>query len=275
MNCNYVVNKIRNELKEYLKNNVSLRSLVCGVSGGMDSALCIALARPVCDQLGIKLIGVSLPIISNKHDEIERAIEVGNAFCHNFNEDTSLEKIYDSMLNILDPVEMNDKNEKIRRGNIKARLRMIYLYNLAFVNHGMVLSTDNYTEYLLGFWTKHGDEGDYGMIQYLFKTEVYEIGRYLVDEFLQQQKQKEADAIQHCIDAVPTDGLGISNSDLEQFGTKTYDETEMILKIWIKWPGYVNYDETEFKNHLVVLQHEKTHFKRTGCVSIRREELGL
>jgi NAD+ synthetase len=252
----------------------------------MDSALCVALARPVCDQLGIKLIGVSLPIISNKHDEIERAIEVGTAFCHEFKEDDSLVSVYQELTTKLVDTGELTKNENIRRGNIKARLRMIYLYNLAFVNKGMVLSTDNYTEFLLGFWTKHGDEGDYGMIQYLFKTEVYEIGRYLVDNLDNTteglkfdsvnivQKQK-ADAIQHCIDAVPTDGLGVSSSDLEQFGTKSYEETEDILKTWINWPGYENRNRTQFEKHPVVLQHEKTHFKRTGCVSIKREALGF
>ena len=274
MNCEDVILRIRIELKDYLLKNRSLKSLVCGVSGGIDSALCVTLSKPVCDELGLKLIGVSLPIISNKMDEIDRAIEVGRTFCHEFNEDVKLEFAYKTMFDLLQIIDNNDsKSEKIRKGNIKARLRMIYLYNLAFVNKGMVLSTDNYTELLLGFWTRHGDEGDFGMIQYLFKTEVYEIAKFLENEFRKQQKIKEADALQHCIDAVPTDGLGVSNSDLEQFGTNSYDETEEILKTWISWPGYEDKNKIQFANHSVVLQYEKTHFKRAGCISINREHV--
>jgi NAD+ synthetase len=276
MNSEFVVAKIRNSLENYLLKNKSLKSLVCGVSGGMDSALCVALARPVCDKLNLKLLGVSLPILTNKEEENERAIAVGTSFCTYFEEDDCLETIYGKFELCRMPDDML-KAEKVRKGNLKARLRMIYLYNLAFSNHGMVLSTDNFTEYLLGFWTKHGDEGDYGMIQYLFKTEVYEIGKYLVECFLRLKEDDKANALQSCIDAVPTDGLGISSSDLEQFGASSYNEVDTILKIWTNWPGFERSSslKEEYSNHPVVLQHEKTHFKRAGCITLTRNELGL
>lgn len=56
------------------------------------------------------------------------------------------------------------KRTPIADGNIQARLRMIYLYNLASIHKGLVLSTDNQTEYQLGFWTIHGDVGDFNPI---------------------------------------------------------------------------------------------------------------
>jgi NAD+ synthetase len=276
--CEKVVFNIRKELENYLESNSNLMSLVCGISGGIDSALCVALARPVCDQLGLYLIGTSLPIVSNKRDEIERAVQVGENFCHRFWEDRCLESTYDMCLKTLQHTEKSSyfhiesqlhKDEKIRRGNLKARMRMIYLYNLAFANNGMVLSTDNYTEYLLGFWTRHGDEGDYGMIQFLFKTEVYEISKYLISTLTKER----ANALQLCIDAIPTDGLGVSESDLEQFGAASYDEVDKLLKIWTKWPGHENEDRLCIENHCVIKQHEKTHFKRSGCISIGREKL--
>ncbi len=92
--------------------------------------------------------------------------------------------------------------------------------------HGMVLSTDNYTELLLGFWTLHGDVGDYGMIQNLWKTEVYAMARYIVNNL---DNKKAKNALQLCIDAVATDGLGITNNDLEQIQAKTYEEVDQIL----------------------------------------------
>lgn len=62
------------------------------------------------------------------------------------------------------------KRTPIADGNIQARLRMIYLYNLASIHKGLVMSTDNQTEYQLGFWTIHGDVGDFDPIQDLWKT---------------------------------------------------------------------------------------------------------
>ena len=47
------INNIQNEFKDYLIKS-KLKSLVLGVSGGIDSALTAALAQPVCDELDIK-----------------------------------------------------------------------------------------------------------------------------------------------------------------------------------------------------------------------------
>lgn len=57
----------------------------------------------------------------------------------------------------------------------QARCRMMYLYDIASRHKGLVMSTDNQTEYQLGFWTIHGDVGDFDPIQDLWKTEVYEL----------------------------------------------------------------------------------------------------
>ncbi len=85
MNYEIVAKNIRAELKSYLQTS-GLKSLVLGISGGIDSTLCVALAKPVCDELGVKLIGRSITIESNKDDERHRADLVGNAFCHDYKE---------------------------------------------------------------------------------------------------------------------------------------------------------------------------------------------
>jgi len=74
-------------------------------------------------------------------------------------------------------------------------------------------TTDNTTEYLLGFWSLHGDVGDYGMIQGLWKTEVYDMSEWLVNNEL---IGNDAVALSSCINCQATDGLGISNTDLDQ-----------------------------------------------------------
>jgi nicotinamide-nucleotide amidase len=159
------VNNIRSILKQYIIDS-KLQSLVVGLSGGIDSALTAALAKPVCDELNIPLYGRSITIETNKPDEIARAKAIGENFVSDFKE-VDLTEGFKLLANLVTEEGDNDTEShayKIRRGNIKARTRMVYLYDLAARHRGMVLSTDNYTELLLGFWTLHGDVGDYGMI---------------------------------------------------------------------------------------------------------------
>ena len=280
MDYNYerVVLNIRHELKKYVIDN-GLKSLVIGVSGGVDSAVCSALAQPVCDELNIPLIGRSITIESNKQDEIDRAQKVGDLFCMDFKE-VNLTEDYDIIKSSFNSHEGTIENDttadKIRLGNIKARLRSIYLYNIAQINKGLVLSTDNLSESLLGFFTIHGDHFDFGMLQNLFKTEVYDLSRYLADRELTDTK---AYAVMECVDAIPTDGLGITESDLDQIGAASYAEVDNILQSYLLIDAYMGTDDmteelrVEHKKLLttpVVKRHINSQFKRNWPINIPR-----
>ncbi len=151
MDCKKVTRNIRTGLKRYIIDN-NIKSLVVGVSGGADSAAVCALARPVCDELGIPLIGRSIPIETNKREEIDRALAIGQAYCHDFKE-VDLTTLYlrtkDAFEEVMAEIGPLDK---IALGNIKVRLRMQLLYCIAGSTKGMVLSTDNLTEYYLGIY---------------------------------------------------------------------------------------------------------------------------
>jgi len=257
-NPKYTIEAIRNNLRTYIRDN-NIKSLVVGVSGGIDSALACALAFPICTELDIPLIGRSIPITTNKEDEISRAYKVGNELCSNFDEVYIKNTYTQCVLDITEQMEMSP----IQLGNIKARLRMIYLYNLAYANRGMVLSTDNYTELLLGFSTLHGDVGDYGMFQYLWKTEVYQASNYIVNEEDITNKQREA--LLFCISATPTDGLGISNSDLDQLGADSYEEVDRSLQLYL--------EKGLCEEHPVVQRYLKTMYKRNNPYNIPREQI--
>ncbi len=269
-----VVNEIRKSLKSYLIET-NLKSLVLGVSGGMDSALVAVLAKPVCDELGVKLIGRSLTIYTNKVDEMNRALEIGKAFCTDFkyfdlgaayDANKSMDELDESIV-----PQSDHKFHKIKFGNIKARTRMVYLYNLAYKTKGLVLSTDNYTEFLLGFWTLHGDVGDYGMIQELWKTEVYDMGQWLVDNELKFLNEKEA--LQSCIDATATDGLGITNSDLDQllpgWTGSSRDGYRVVDEILSK---YMETNEGELGGP-VISRKIRTEFKRKNPLNLKRSDI--
>jgi len=289
MNYRIAVNNIREELKNYIQDH-NIQSLVLGISGGMDSCLCAALAKPICDELNIPLIGRSLPIATNEQDEIDRANLTGKVFCTDFKE-VNLNQHYEalSLINSPQPFESlpinvpvistdfeeSRKSWKIRNGNIKARLRMMFLYNLASMTKGMVLSTDNYTEYMLGFWTLHGDVGDYGMIQELWKSEVYDMAEWIAKN--ECKSIDESTALTLTIEALATDGLGVTNmGDLGQImpdwkGTSRdgYKEVDKILSSFVKRSTFEMASPLDEKDP-VIGRHLKSEFKRGNPVNIKR-----
>ncbi|PKP19617.1 MAG: NAD(+) synthase [Bacteroidetes bacterium HGW-Bacteroidetes-20] len=247
---------IREDVDQYIKTH-KLQSLVLGISGGIDSALCAALLAPVCKKNGIPLIGRSITIESNKKDEIERSMQIGAHFCDDF---AHLDQTTTFLENKKNLIHFDDSMvSKLRQGNLKARMRMMMLYDLAQLYRGLVISTDNYTEFLTGFWTLHGDVGDYGPIMNLWKTEVFYVSTYLLQECTPEQRA----ALQACIDATPVDGLGISSSDCEQLGVTNYYEADKIFE------SYFNGD-TRFEAHPIIKRYHASHYKRENPVEIKR-----
>ena len=283
LNYKKTIENIRRELKTHLINN-NLKSMTVGVSGGIDSALVCALAYPVAKELGIELIGRSITIESNKLDEIERARDIGEYFCTNFKEvDLTNEylRIKHSISDddiIIDRIESN-KEKKIRFGNIKARLRMIHLYDIAQKNKGFGLSTDNYTELLLGFWTLHGDVFDYGMIQELWKTEVYNITEWISEN--ENLSNEASNALKSMLNAIATDGLGITSSDLDQIlpdwkeryttTREGYVEVDSILENYLA-EEYVHGDAANI-DHIVIKRVLTTKFKRNNPINLKRKDI--
>lgn len=256
LNYKHVFNVLVDKTAEYITEN-NLKAMVLGISGGIDSTVVAAICHEVSKKTGIPLIGRSLPI-KNKEDEFDVSKLVGEAFCDEFKvfnlsnsykaslfdlcADAGLIKDYDWYW--LSDLEELAGRTPIANGNIQARCRMIHLYDIASIRKGLVMSTDNQTEYQLGFWTIHGDVGDFDPIQDLWKTEVYGLANYLQDHYkskaleaFRNDYKETCDnykamscAIYNSCKLVPTDGLGISNSDLEQIGAKSYAEVDDILQ---------------------------------------------
>lgn len=221
--------KAFNDLVEKTANYITknnLKSMVLGISGGIDSTLVAAICSQVAKKLGIPLIGRSLPSKTNKSVETDAAFAVGEGFCDNFGI-VEIEDIYGAFIETIRKSD-NILQSPIANGNIKARIRMTYLYNLAGLTNGIVMDTDNKTEHLLGFWTKHGDEGDLNPLSGLWKTGVFGMVDWLIGNVSFNTDQIKA--LKMSRELTPTDGLGISSSDVEQFGCESYDEVDEILQ---------------------------------------------
>ena len=288
INYSKFVKNSRKWLSQYIKDN-HLQSICIGISGGIDSTVSCTLAKSVCDELNIPLIGRSLPTTTNKIKESEIAQQVGNAFCSDF----KTVNISDECEMIIHNMELTEgKMTNLQKGNIKARYRMMYLRNLASIYKGVVLDNDNFTEWNLGFWTVGGDSPmDINLgLHYLWKTEIYELAKFLLEEQNQSDKYQ---ALLASIKLVPTDGNGVSNSDCEQFGLDNYEQVDDVLKT-MYYNHYPNSIRALSKDDLnkeyirlidsyneqgvdkVMILHQNTAYKRKELpIKPTREELGL
>lgn len=216
-----VAKYILNQLVGY-RLQTGASTVVLGMSGGVDSALTASLFK----QADWRVIGVTMPI-HQAEEETDRGIEACDALGieHIHKDLTSLyeytrEDFYDVDPELLGDVSASQrKATKIRQGNIRARLRMITLYNLASKYGGLVASTDNFSELTAGFWTLHGDVGDVSPIQSLWKS--WEVPYLAKTNGVPEATWR----------AKPTDGLGIDAGDEAQLGASYLQWDIMLAEI--------------------------------------------
>lgn len=255
MNYKEIFNTMVDETAQYLIDN-KLKAMVLGISGGLDSTVTAAICHEVVNRYpehNFRFIGVSLPCSSNTDDENDSASLCMKAFCKEGN--YWVENLQHEYMFMKATCERHCESTYISQGNIKARLRMIYLYNLASVNGGLVMDTDNLTEHYLGFFTIHGDVADFNPIGGLWKHEVYELASYIKDKYEIEKKNypmssdsfdSKIEAINYALGIRPTDGNGVNDlGDMGQIAPKfahdknvvAYTKVDDIIKTYINFVG--------------------------------------
>ena len=216
---------IKDWINDYFdKASFSPKSLVVGISGGIDSSV----VSTLCALTGRKTIILSMPIkqIKSQHNlSLKHAEWLKSNFKNVEFNLIELEKVFNSFEEIL-----NNFNNEHGFSNSRARLRMATLYQVAAANSGIVVGTGNKVEdFGVGFYTKYGDGGvDISPVADCNKTEVWELGKYL-------------GVSNEIIEAEPTDGLwSDGRNDEDQLGM-TYLELEKAMK---------NNDDPNYKKYL-------------------------
>lgn len=268
MDYKKVFDTMVSQTAKYLTDS-HLKTMVLGFSGGLDSTVTAAICQEVVKQYPqqeFKFIGVSLPCSSNTAEENDSASLAMRAFCTEY----WTENLQAQYLLVKATCEQRLPSTPISQGNIKARLRMIYLYNIASVTGGLVMDTDNLTEHNLGFWTIHGDVADYNPIGGLWKHEVYELCKYLFTERFTDSNDLRHQALQIAYGITPTDGNGVAaGGDMAQIAPgHTYEEVDDILNTYLQQGN----DEQQMKRLLdaygaetverVLTRHRNSAFKR-------------
>jgi len=213
LNLNLIKNNIIDWIKSYCELN-SIKSLVVGVSGGIDSAL----VSTLCSYTGIDTYTILLPIHQNE-EHTKRGENHIKWLQSKFN---NVNRIKIDLSNVFDTFKLNLDNElhnDLSFANTKSRLRMTALYHIAQSKNGIVVGTGNKVEdFGVGFFTKYGDGGvDISPIADLYKSEVYEMSKLF-------------GILEELINATPTDGLWEDNRDDETQIGVTYDELEWIME---------------------------------------------
>ncbi len=204
------VNFIKDWIQNYVDSMpVKAKSLVIGISGGIDSSV----SSTLCALTGMKTIVLSMPIKqkNNQHDlSLKHQEWLKKNYSNVEGHTIELDNLFGAF-----KTSLNKFDNEHGMANSRARLRMTTLYQVAAANQGIVVGTGNKVEdFGVGFYTKYGDGGvDISPIADCNKTQVWELG-------------KELKILKEIIEAPPTDGLwDDGRTDEGQLGL-SYEELE-------------------------------------------------
>ena len=184
---------------------------VIALSGGIDSALACYLAAAALGPQNV--LAVYMPYKTSAAESAEHAQMVIDAL--------GVQSLTIPISEMADPlIERTPEMNRVRKGNIMARLRMIVIYDQSEAFHGLVVGTGNKTEILLGYTTLYGDSAcAINPIGDLYKTQVRQLSRSLgIPPVI--------------VDKSPTADLWLGQTDEGELGF-TYAEVDRLLYLLV------------------------------------------
>ena len=234
------VNFIKDWIKNYVDSMpVKAKSLVIGISGGIDSSV----SSTLCALTGMKTIVLSMPIKqkNNQHDlSLKHQEWLKKNYSNVEGHTIELDNLFGAF-----KTSLNKFDNEHGMANSRARLRMTTLYQVAAANQGIVVGTGNKVEdFGVGFYTKYGDGGvDISPIADCTKSQVWEMG-------------KKLEILKDIIEAQPTDGLwDDGRTDVNQLGM-SYQELEEAM------------NDSSNKNHKKYLEIRKRNLHKMNPIPV-------
>jgi NAD+ synthase (glutamine-hydrolysing) len=161
-------------VRDYVNKN-RFKGVVLGLSGGIDSALTLAIAVDALGADRVEAVMMPFQYTSDisKEDASEQARRMDVRY-HNL----SIAPMYDAFMSAL-----ADNFQGLERDtteeNLQSRCRGVLLMALSNKNGYMVLTTGNKSEMAVGYATLYGDmAGGYGALKDVYKTRVFDLARY-------------------------------------------------------------------------------------------------
>ena len=249
-NYQKISEKIINFLeKEFKKRNKT--KAILAVSGGLDSATCAFL----CQKADLDLYIVVLPYQGRGYDgeRLTKFLKLPKKRIINLNITSLVDSTAEEIQKII-------KLDEVDKGNIMARQRMIIQYALARSLKGLVVGTENLSEYYLGYFTSYGDQAcDISPISGFWKTQVYELAKYLgVPQWILKKK--------------PTADLWPGQADEKELGF-SYQAADPILDLFIvkkySKEKIINLGFDKKTVDKVLKRVKITNYKRQGPITLR------
>lgn len=247
-------------VRDYLHKN-NFKGALIGVSGGIDSALTLAIA---VDALGKDQ--VEAVVLPSRYTS-ELSITAGLELIKNFDvvsHTISIEPMYQSFLEGLAPI-FKDKKVDTTEENIQSRCRGILMMALSNHSGKIVLSTGNRSEMATGYTTLYGDMcGGLAVLKDIPKTMIYELVAY---------RNSISNLIpQDIIDRPPTAELAPDQKDEDSL--PPYAELDKIIDL------YINQDQSmeeiltlgfneEMVRKVIKMIHRNEYKRRQSPIGIR------
>ena len=161
-------------IRDYVRKNGFSRVLL-GLSGGIDSALVLALA---VDALGAENVeAVMMPFHYTSGMSLEDAQQQA-AWLGVRYRNLPIASVYDEFMQVLTP-EFAGKPVDVTEQNLQARIRGVLLMSLSNKLGGLLLSTSNKSESAVGYATLYGDmAGAFSPLKDVYKMQVYALAQY-------------------------------------------------------------------------------------------------
>jgi len=169
-----VETKITRFIKDYVLKSKA-KGIVLGLSGGIDSSTVAALSAKAIG--GNNVLGLMLP---EKETYNPKDIEHAKIVAEKFGLKTEIIDITPVLEAFRKSMPIFDDRDRLCKGNLKARTRMVYLYYYANRLSLIVCGSSDKSETMIGYFTKWGDvAADISPIMDLYKTQVKKLARHI------------------------------------------------------------------------------------------------
>lgn len=236
--------KIESELVGFLKSEMSIAKFnkaVFGLSGGIDSAVTAVLCKKA---FGDNVLAIMMPSDATNQKNMSDALRLCEVF------DIPAEHV--SIKNMLLAYPLNLNEQKLRKGNLSARLRMCILYDISSRERALVIGTSNKSEIILGYGTLFGDIAcALNPLGSLYKTQIFGLAKHL-------------GVIEEILTKAPSADLWEGQTDEDELGHKYADLDKVMFAMFNEGKSAKELKDSGINAHLVdfvVSRYETNTFK--------------